>query len=807
MLKNTLKIALRNLAKRKSITVIHLLGLTVGITVFWMIVQYVSFEKSYDRFHTKADRIYRIDINFYKDGEIIDRDAMNYPPAGPALVEELPEVIFFLRITPEYGKVIFRRDDVLFEEKKVFYADSTMFSLFDYRFIEGTAADALNGYNKLVLSLSLAEKYFGPKDDWQTSPLGQLINFNDNMDLVVSGVVEDTPENTHLKFNALISFDTFEKSIGDISNAWGWNDFYTYVLTTPEATRETLQSKMPAFVDRHKPEGHGNEFIAQPLTHIHLHSHQSDEPETNGDITIVNALMTIAFVILIIAWINYINLSTARGQERAREVGIRKVSGAKTGSLIAQFLGEAFLLNFFAIILSLLLAYLAIPYLGHVIGKEITFTLVKQPTFWLGIAALIIGGTLFSGLYPAFVLSSFNPSAVLKGSSENVRNKELLRKGLIMVQFTVAMVLIIGTMVIYNQVNYMQNKALGFDLDHKLIIDAPGIYGDDSVYKAKYLTFRNEIKQIAGIGEVTLSSAIPGGNLEFEVAVNSLRLEGKDEYKRFWVYAIDNDFINTYKLKVIAGKDFSPSLKNDKEESIINRSGARQFGYNNPVDIIGEKIQFYEGDYEIIGVVEDYHHQSVRNAFLPMVMVNSVEDALFYTVNLKPSVQGDVKILLDNLQSTWKKVYPENPFSYFFLEDRYNYQYQADLQIGKVFLAFSFFAILITCLGLFGLSSYMVIMRAKEIGIRKVLGASRRQIVVILSKDFMTLLVFSAIIAVPLGYYFFSLWLEDFAWHIDISVWLLGIPVILVGLLSFLTVSGLSFRAASINPVESLKDE
>ena len=240
MLKHALKIALRNLAKRKSITAIHLLGLTVGIAVFWIIVQYVSFEKSYDQFHSKADQIYRIDIDFYRDGEIVDKDAMNYPPTGPTLVEELPEVTSFVRITPEYGKVIFKRGDILYEETKIFYADSSMFGLFDYRFIEGIARNALKGQNKLVLTLSLAEKYFGPKENWQKSPLGQLINFNDNTDLVISGIVEDSPENTHLKFNALISFDTFEKSVGDISNAWGWNDFYTYVLTTPETTPQML---------------------------------------------------------------------------------------------------------------------------------------------------------------------------------------------------------------------------------------------------------------------------------------------------------------------------------------------------------------------------------------------------------------------------------------------------------------------------------------------------------------------------------------------------------------------------------------
>jgi len=807
MIKHSLKIALRFLVKRKGITFIHLFGLTTGIAVFWIILQYVNFEKSYDRFHSKADQIFRIDINFYRDGAMIDGDAMNYPPTGPTMVDELSEVISFVRITPEYGKVIFKRGEALHEETKVFYADSTMFDIFDFPFVAGTPESALNGENKLVLTLSLAEKYFGARNHWKESPVGQLINFNNEKDLVVSAIIEDPPETAHLKFNALISINTFWKVVGDYSNyQWGWNDFYTYVLTTPGTTQKQLQSKLEAFVDKYKEKGHGNVFIATPLTNIHLFSHQSDEPEANGDIDIVNALMIIAFVILVIAWINYINLSTARGEERSKEVGIRKVNGAHRAGLVMQFLSESFLLNLVAIILSLVIAYLVLPMMGAILGKSLTFDMLDLPGFWFGVLALLIGGTLLSGLYPAFVLSSFTPSYVLTGSSKKLRNKDLFRKGLVTFQFIIAIALIIGTIVIYNQVNYLQNKKLGFNLTDKIIINAPGVYSD-SIFEKKYLTFKNELKQIVGVNDVTISSAIPGGNLEYEVDVVTIKLEGKNDndYHRIWLYTVDHDFIDVYNLEVIAGYQFLANSKTTKV--MVNRSASRLFGYHQPAKIIGEKFWYRNQMAEIVGVVEDYHHQSAKSAFLPMVMINDIQSMLYYTVDVHASVPTNFNTTLSNIRSSWMKVYPENPFSYFFLEDRYNYQYQADLQTGKVFFGFSLFAILITCLGLLGISSYMVIIRTKEISIRKVLGATRKQIVFLLSKDFIQLLGLAALLAIPLGYHYFNLWLEGFAFRINISGWLLILPVIFVTLVSLIIVSAFSFKAASVNPSETLRSE
>jgi len=730
---------------------------------------------------------------------------MNYPPTGATLVDELTEVIDFVRITPSYGNNIFRYHDNLIEETRVFYADSTMFRIFDHPLLEGDKRTALSGPDKVVLTRSLTEKIFGPYDSWQRSPVGQVINLNNNADLLVSGIVEDPPPNTHLKFSALISFDTFENMAGDLSAVWGWNEFYTYVLTIPGTTREELQSKLPAFVDRHKEPNHGNVFKATPLTDIHLYAHQSDEPETNGNAATVNGLLIVAFIILMMAWINYINLSTARSEERSREVGIKKVNGAHKTGLVFQFLSEAFLLNLVSIILSLILAYMLLPLLAGLLPSGLVFDLPGRPEFWWGVAALLSGGTVLSGLYPAFVLSSFTPGYILNGSRRRLPGKEIFRKSLVVFQFATAVALTIGTLVIYYQVEYMQNKSAGFDMNNQVVIKAPVVYNNDSIFQQRYLNYKTELKKISGVNNVTISSAVPGGNLEYEVDVTGRQVEGKEElgYRRVWRYRVDSDFIDTYNLHLIAGRKFSD--KPNSGEVVVNRSAAKLFGFNNPEDLPGKK--FINLESEIVGVVEDYHHQSVKSVYLPMIMENNVRNMEYYTVTLNPSSGANSQPVINQMQSSWEQIHPENPFSYFFLKDRIEHQYQNDWKLGEVFNGFAFLAMLITGLGLLGMSSYLVITRTKEIGIRKVLGATRSEIVAVLSKEFVYLLSIAAVLAIPLGYYVFNRWLQNYAWHIDISWGLLLVPVVLVSAISLMIVAGHSLKAANANPVDAIRNE
>ncbi len=807
MIRNYFKIAWRNLLKNKGITFIQILGLTLGIAVSLVIVQYVGFEKSFDKFHSKSDRIYRIALNFYNEGKLVDKDAMNYPLTGPTMAEELPEIESYTRITPEYEKVILKLGDAIFEENKVFYADATFFGIFDHTFIQGEPEEALKGYNKVVLTYALAKKYFGPQEKWAISPIGQTIRFNNKKDLVVSGIIKDVPKATHLKFNALISFDTFVQENPYIKNNWGWNDFVTYVLAAPGTAKAALQSKMPAFADKYKEKNHGNEFIVQPLTEIHLNSHQSDELEPAGNKDVVEALSIIAIIILIIAWINYINLSTSIGEKRAKEIGVRKVAGARRMTLIYQFLFETLLINLISIICAICIAYATLPFLGELLNIPLVFTLIEQPVFWLNIALLTFLGTVLSGFYPAFVLSSFQPVDVLKDASKKLYSKNLFRKGLITFQFATAIVLIIGTLVVHKQINYMQDKSLGFDLKQKVIISAPGVNYSDSLYKNKYQVFKNELSQIPGVGYTAMSSSVPGGNLEFECSVTGGRLEGTSNkaHTRLWAFAVDDAFIQAYDLKLLAGRAFSPNLNHDRGKIIVNESAAKSLGVDNPQDIIGKRM--HNSKQEIIGVVKDYHHQSLRNGFLPLYMEKNPEYILYYTLNLEPSSSEHIKSILGQIQTAWKNTYPENPFSYVFLEDRYNQQYQSDVQVGKAFSWFSFFALFITCLGLFGLSSYVIMNRTREIGIRKVLGASVSQILLLLSRNYVLLLLMASIPATAIAFYITNRWLEGFVWRIEISSWQFIIPIVIVGVIALLVVNVISFTAAVTNPIKSLRSE
>ncbi len=804
MLQNYFKIAWRNLIKNKGITLIQVLGLTLGVAVSLVIVQYVMFEKSYDRFHTKSERIFRIALDFYNEGKLIDKDAMNYPLTGPVMAQDFPEVIAYTRITPEYDKVILKLGDAIFEETKVFYADPSFFDLFDYSFIQGQPTQALKGHNKVVLTQALAEKYFGPKTKWAVSPVGQTIRFNNVKDLIVSGIIEDGPKATHLKFNALISFDTFVSENPYIKNNWGWNDFITYVLTVPGTTKVALQSKMTAFANTYKEKNHGNVFVIQPLTDIHLHSHQSDELEPGRNNDIVNALGIIALIIISMAWINYINLSTSIAEKRAKEIGVRKAIGAGRITLVCQFLTETFLMNLIAVISAVCIAYVLLPYLGALLYIPLTFTLIAQPLFWLALLVLVCLGTLLSGFYPAFVLSSFRPMDVLKEASIKIYSRNFLRKGLITFQFAIAIILIVGTITVHQQINYMQRKSLGFELEKKVVINAPGIDYDTSTYQHKYKVFKNALEQISGVGLTTASSSVPGGNLEFEVAVTGVRLEGtsKKAQRRVWAFSVDEAFIDTYALKLIAGRTFSP---NDTEKIIINKSAVKHLGAPTVDAIIGKKIQ--GSGQEIIGVVEDYHHQSLQHEFLPMLMVKNFDNLLYYTVNIEPSSPTHVQSVLERIKTAWKDVYPKNPFTYTFLEDRYNNQYQSDIQLFKAFSWFSFLALFITGLGLLGLSSYIVINRTKEIGVRKVMGASIRHIMFLLSKNYLFLLGLASLPAIALAFYMSNRWLEGFVWRIELELWLFVVPILIVGGIALLVVNVISFKAAVNNPIKSLRTE
>lgn len=812
MLRNHLKIAYRSILKYKNYSFINIIGLTLGITAAIFIWQYVALEKSYDQFHSKADRIYRLPIKSYRLGEMEIADAMNYAPTGPALKAEFPEVEEFVRISPEYGRVVLMHKEKKFEEQKIFYADSTLFEVFDFPLLDGDKKTCLTKPGSIVLSRSLAERYFGAWEDWIESPVGKMIRWNNTRQLTITGITEDVPENSHIKFNALLPFTSFIEFNNDPSNNWGWNDFYTYVQLQEGVSQQTFAAKLPNFIARHKDfkvEGTYDEFLVQPLTDIHLNSKLAYEAEPNGDAKTVNFLSLIAFAILFIAWVNYINLATARAEERAQEVGVRKVIGATKESLVFQFLSEAFLLNLSAVIIAIGLIQLFGPLMNAFIGKELPFSFSNLP---FGIAILplfIILGTLISGLYPAFVLSGFSPIQTLKGSEAKRKRGVWLRKGLVTFQYAVSVVLITGTFVVFQQLKFMQKQDLGFSLDQTLVLNAPSVIDNDSILVERYSSFKSELAKYPMIKNVTSASAIPG-KAHLDLDTNGpLFLVGtaKEKGATFSVLRADEHFLETFDIKVIAGRNFSPGRKIDQNALVINETALKVLGLTDPKAVIGKKLEYYNRQPTIVGVVEDYHHKSLRNRIEPMIIRNNVGGHLYFAVKFSAKKKSETEQLISNIQSVWKQVYPENPFNFFFLDDHYNEQYNADHQLGRIISLFSLLTIFIACLGLFGLASYTVTVRTKEIGIRKVLGAPISSIILLLTKGYLPLLFLAFILGVPISYYLFSQWLTNFAFAITLNPLIFLLPCVLVLLIALLAVSSQSLQAAVGNPVEALRKE
>lgn len=809
MLRNYFNVILQNTLRKKIYSLINILGLSVGLAVFMIILQYVRFEQSYDQFHTKGDHIYRVIQEDTGSDGIPVADAANAAPVANALKNDFPEVRGFVRITPEYGKVVFSHRDKVFEEQKVYYADSTFFSLFDFKLLVGDPNTALTNIGSVVLSQTVAEKYFGPIDTWKTSPLNQIILMNNKAPLQVTGIMADIPPNSHMKANALLSFTTFIKR-NDPSEHWRWNDFYTYIELTPGTDYKHFESKLPAFVAKYKGEENRNRMILQPLTDIHLHSNVGYELNPNGSAQTVYFLSVISVIILIIAWVNYINLSTARAGDRAREIGVRKVNGATRREVMIQFLLESFCINLIALMFALAIVSAALPLVGRLMEKPLAFSFLDDKMFLLYAGLVYVLGSLASGLYPAMILSAFKPVNIFKSSSPGMaKGNSVLRQGLVIFQFMISAGLITGTLIIQNQMDFIQSKDLGYDHEKTIVMSASGTQENNSLYFSSYQNLKAELLTYPEIENVTASSALPGKSYNDIDYHGELRMVGDNEdvnhsVNSFWV---DEDFIDVFHMKLIAGENFSGKYVKGEEQLILNRKAAELFGYHEPHDIIGKKLDYWGHHREIVGVIENYHHKSLRNTFEPQILRNQIIGALYITVRLKGHDGSSIGNTIGILNKIWTARFPNDPFIYYFLEDDVNDQYKADAQFETIFGIFSGFSIFIACLGLFGLVSYSVSVRIKEIGVRKVLGASIANIVALFTKSYVRLLLISFVFGIPLAYYILQLWIDNFAYKADIGWIIFVVPVFTVSLMSWLAVSLQVVKAALMNPVHSLRHE
>ena len=812
MFKNYFNVALRNLIKHKFYSLINILGLSIGLTCFLMISLYVVDELNYDKFHADSERIYRLDFTGNINGsEFVT--ALASAPAGPTLPGEYPEVEEALRIRSVGNRTIRKKDATdAYNEDNVAYVDANFFTFWNYKLLKGDIETCLTRPNTLVLSETTAEKIFGEED-----PIGKTVVLGSDQDWEVTGVYEDMPSNSHFSLSMMLSMESREEAQ---SKFWMSFNFNTYLKLQEGFDSNVLEAKFPDLIQKYiGPEieqfmgasmeefyeaGNSAGFFLFPLTEIHLQSDKLGDIAANSDIKYVLIFTAIAFFILILACINFMNLSTARSAGRAKEVGVRKVMGAYKSHLRGQFLIETFIITFISILIAYSFCFLLLGEFNVLAGKVLEFANLLSPGFLLIMAVVLIVVGFLAGSYPAFFLAKFKPVEVLKGRLNlGLKGGGGLRSTLVVLQFCVSIIMIIGTAIVYQQLSYIQNKKLGFDKDHVLLIHNPWMMGDNAQ------SYKNEAIQYSDIKNGTLSGFLPvpssnNNNLWFPGATPT-----KDESYVFSEFQVDQDYLSTLDIEVIEGRDFSRDFLSDSSAILLNETAVQRLGWSE--DPIGKKLSTYGGSqenpiveaYTVIGVVKDFHFQSLRNQIEPLVF--ELNDSWGY-LSLKISGEN-IPETIDFLKEKWIEFAPGQPFEYSFLDERFNDMYESEQKLGQIFGVFAFLAIFIACLGLYGLAAFTAEQRTKEIGVRKVLGASIMSIITLLSKEFLKLVGIAFLIAAPIAYYFMYEWLQDFEnrTNIDLMIFLLAGIVALV--IAWVTMSFQSWNAARVDPAKSLKDE
>ncbi|MGB2905484.1 MAG: ABC transporter permease [Candidatus Aminicenantaceae bacterium] len=807
MLKNYLKIALRNFFKRKSYSLITVTGLALGLTACFLISLYVKQELSYDRFHENADRIFRLAVETTRP-ESIELIANTPFPVAEAFKQDYPEIDSVARLY-SWSSVLVQYQDLRFVEQGWFFADPEFFTLFSFPFLKGDPAHALDSPESLVISASMAEKYFG-----DTDPIGQTLRMQGKHEFQVTGVVADSPVNSHVHFSFAASFQyVTDELVGYSMDEWGaFSDLFTYVLLPTGMQPADLSLQIEGFMMRHGdyPPGIDRRVFLQPLTSIHLKSHLDGELEQNTHISNLIILGTIGLFLLLIACINYINLATASSAKRAREVGLRKVLGAEKTRLIRQFLTESVLIAMLALLLSLFLVELTLPTFSALVGTPVNMSFAKDFGFLLGIALLTLAVGIFSGLYPALFLSGYQPVKVLKGTPYGGRgsaHQGWLRKGLVVAQFALSILLIVGTLLVNQQLHYLRNARMGFDKEHMVMLP---IFQDQQFFdegvNEDYETVKYAIQTNPAVSAATACFKAPLAQYAINVSVYPYGAQGENRYV-FNLNFVDFDYIDTFDLEMIAGRNFSKDFATDYHEAfILNEAAVRRMGYPSPEEALGKKftigIRNMEGT--VIGVTRDYHIASLRENIEPLILLHW--PSLFSQVAVKINGQN-IPTALAHLEETWNTFRPDSPFQYSFLDENIGRIYAQEAQTSAIVRTFSLIAVFIACLGLFGLASFTAEKRTKEIGVRKVLGASVSQITYMLSTEFTKWVLLANVVAWPLAYWAMHSWLSGFAYRTTIGIWpfLLAAAASLV--IALLTVSFQAVRAAAADPVKSLRHE
>jgi putative ABC transport system permease protein len=816
MYNNHFKIAFRQILKRKGYSLLNIVGLAVGITSCLLILQYVLYERSYDQFQRDSADIYRLRLDCYQKDELAWQSATVYPAFAPTLKADFPEVVDACRLHDAEMVITNPETQVKFAEKKGYYADPSFLKMFGVQLLAGDAATALTGPNKIILSESMAKKYFG-----QTDVIGRRLEEKDPdlfQSYEVTGVFQDYPKNSHLILDYLLSYRTLGAEIqqtwNDTTNAtetnWGWYDFYTYLQFKPNTDIDEFRAKLPDFTnqyinaprkERNPDLSTLNEIDILPLSDIHLYSNVNQEAEPNGNGKAVSLLFLVAFFILTLAWVNYVNLATARSLERSREVGVRKVLGADRRQLVLQFLTESLLLNLTALLLALMMVQISLPIFQNVFEFPNSSLLWANPQFVLLAIVAFLTGAILSGMYPAFVLSGFRPVTVMKGLFKNTAQGAALRKGLIVFQFVTSIALIIGTMVVYKQLQFMRSQDLGVDIEQTLILKGPSSVLD-SLYDGIFTPFKEEVLKMPNVQSMTSSAYVPGDEIYWTNGVKWVHPESNS----FTIYTqgVDDDFLDAYQLGIVNGRNFSKEMGNENHACLLNEKAASLLGFPSPESAINEKVRRGGDTLTVVGVTKDFHHLGLQKAIDPVIFLYRPGSRSYLSLKVGT---GDMQATVAEVQQKWEQHFPDDPFNYFFLDQFFDQQYQSDTMFGQLFTFFALLAIFVASLGLFGLASYDVLQRTKEIGIRKVLGATTAGLVTLLSKDFLKLVFLAFLVATPLAYFFMEKWLADFAYHTNIGWWVFVLAGVVAVTVAFLTVSFQSTKAALANPVKSLRSE
>jgi putative ABC transport system permease protein len=800
MVRNYVKIAVRNLWKHKVFSGINILGLAIGMSACFFIFLYVHFETSYDIFHAKVDRIYRIVSDVKTPSETI-QSGITIAPLAIYLKKDFPEVEDAVRFIP--GEFMVKKDNIKFLEERAVLADSSLFNVFDYTLSEGNKSNVLKEPMSIVLSETTAKKYFG-----NSNPVGQEVLLTEaGINATVTGIMKDIPGNSHLKADMFISMSSYKQIFGlELDeNEWTNHAFLTYILLKPNTDVKAFTNKLPAFMEMH----HGAEakemqmfetLILEPLQDVYLKSthtgYTSAKLFVTGNEKNVYIFSVIAIFILLIACINFVNLTTAGSVERAKEIGIRKVIGAERFDLFRQFIGESVLISMFSFILSIFFCGLALPLFNYLAGKEIISSIFSSPVYLFLLLMISLSAGFIAGLYPSLVLSSYKPVSVLKGRFSSSSNGLILRKGLVVLQFAISIILIIGTMVIYIQLNYVRTRDMGFNKEYEIVIKA----GAD---KNKY-AFKESLAAVPGVISSCYSSSVPGSS--HASAYSEMQNKNGDLQKtNLNLYFVDFDYIKQYNLKVIAGRAFSKDFPTDSTDAMmINESAAVLLGYDIPGEAVGRNFNQWGRKGKIIGILKDFNYKSLQQKIEPLVM--RIDPNNFDLISIKVDA-NNLPETIKSISDNWNQLMSNKAFDFYFLDDFLNNQYRSEYHFGRLFFYFAVLAIFISCLGLLGLSSYNTIQRKKEIGVRKIMGASVSDIVRLLSSDFIKLVCLAFAIGAPVAWFGMSRWLNDFAYRTNISVLTYAFSGTIAITIAFFTISFQAIKAAIANPVKSIRTE